>query len=63
MGTSAPVTWPRSAPGAAVTIKGRKKDVIIRNGENISAKEIEDLLYEHPAVRGGGCSWAQCPDR
>jgi len=30
---------------------GRKKDVIIRNGENISAKEIEDLLYEHPAVQ------------
>ena len=37
--------------GGAVTIKGRKKDMIIRNGENISAKEIEDLLYEHPAVR------------
>jgi cyclohexanecarboxylate-CoA ligase len=38
-------------PRGAVTIMGRKKDVIIRNGENISAKEIEDLLYEHPAVR------------
>ena len=35
----------------AVTIKGRKKDIILRNGENISAKEIEDLLYEHPAVK------------
>jgi cyclohexanecarboxylate-CoA ligase len=34
----------------AVTIQGRLKDIIIRNGENISAKEIEDLLYEHPAV-------------
>jgi len=41
----------RLGPGGAVTIMGRKKDVIIRNGENISAKEIEDLLYEHPAVR------------
>ena len=30
---------------------GRLKDVIIRNGENISAKEIEDLLFAHPAVR------------
>ncbi len=33
-----------------VTITGRLKDVIIRNGENISAKEVEDLLYTHPAV-------------
>ena len=33
-----------------VVITGRLKDVIIRNAENISAKEIEDLLYEHPKV-------------
>jgi acyl-CoA synthetase (AMP-forming)/AMP-acid ligase II len=33
-----------------VTITGRLKDVIIRHGENISAKEVEDLLYGHPAV-------------
>jgi acyl-CoA synthetase (AMP-forming)/AMP-acid ligase II len=33
-----------------ITITGRLKDVIIRNGENISAKEIEDLLYTHPKV-------------
>jgi len=33
-----------------VTITGRLKDVIIRHGENISAKEVEDLLYEHAAV-------------
>jgi len=33
-----------------VTITGRLKDVIIRKGENISAKEIEDLLFDHPAV-------------
>jgi len=31
-------------------ITGRLKDVIIRKGENVSAKEIEDLLYEHPKV-------------
>ena len=31
-------------------ITGRIKDVIIRKGENISAKEIEDLLFGHPAV-------------
>jgi cyclohexanecarboxylate-CoA ligase len=26
------------------------KDIIIRKGENISAKELEDLLYAHPKV-------------
>ncbi|NLR72019.1 AMP-binding protein [Novosphingobium sp. ERN07] len=35
----------------AVTITGRKKDLIIRGGENISAKEIEDVLHTHPAVK------------
>ena len=34
-----------------VTITGRLKDVIIRKGENIPAKEVEDLLYTHPKVR------------
>src|SRR5947209_2227334 len=33
-----------------VVITGRLKDVIIRKGENISAKEIEDLLYTHEKV-------------
>jgi cyclohexanecarboxylate-CoA ligase len=33
-----------------VTLTGRLKDVIVRKGENISAKEIEDLLYTHPKV-------------
>lgn len=32
-------------------ITGRLKDVIIRKGENVSAKEVEDLLYEHERVR------------
>ena len=31
-------------------ITGRIKDLIIRGGENISPKEIEDCLREHPAV-------------
>ena len=34
-----------------VVITGRLKDIIIRNGENISAKEVEDLLYTHPSVQ------------
>ena len=33
-----------------VTITGRIKDLIIRGGENIAPKEIEDRLREHPAV-------------
>ncbi len=34
-----------------LTITGRIKDIIIRRGEKFSAKEIEDLLFEHPKVR------------
>jgi cyclohexanecarboxylate-CoA ligase len=33
-----------------LTITGRKKDLIIRGGENISAREIEDVLIRHPAI-------------
>jgi acyl-CoA synthetase (AMP-forming)/AMP-acid ligase II len=33
-----------------VTVTGRIKDIIIRNAENISALEIENALYQHPAV-------------
>jgi non-ribosomal peptide synthetase component E (peptide arylation enzyme) len=40
----------RTANGALV-ITGRKKDLIIRGGENISAKEIEDILIDHPGIR------------
>jgi long-chain acyl-CoA synthetase len=31
-------------------IVDRKKDIIIRGGENISCQEVEAALYEHPAV-------------
>jgi non-ribosomal peptide synthetase component E (peptide arylation enzyme) len=31
-------------------VVGRRKDIIIRGGENISPLEIEDLLFRHPAV-------------
>ena len=33
-----------------LSLTGRLKDIIIRKGENVSAKEVEDLLYKHPAV-------------
>lgn len=37
-------------PSGHLVLTGRLKDIIIRKGENISAKEIEDLLARHPAV-------------
>jgi fatty-acyl-CoA synthase len=33
-----------------VNIVGRIKDIIIRGGENISPREIEEYLYTHPAI-------------
>ena len=33
-----------------IVITGRIKDIIIRKGENVSAKEVEDTLYGHPDV-------------
>jgi len=33
-----------------ITISGRMKDLIIRGGENISPKEIEDFLYTYPNI-------------
>lgn len=37
-------------PDGHLALTGRLKDVIIRKGENISAKEVEDLLFAHPKV-------------
>ncbi len=36
--------------GGYLYITGRKKDIIIRGGENISPGEIENALEEHPAI-------------
>ena len=33
-----------------IVISGRKKEIIIRNGENISPKEVEDTLILHPDI-------------
>ena len=33
-----------------LTLTGRVKDIIIRKGENIPAKEVEDVLFAHPSV-------------
>ena len=39
-------TW----AGDALVVTGRAKDIIIRNGENISPKEVEDILIGHPDI-------------
>ncbi len=36
--------------GGYLAISDRKKDVIISGGENVSSIEVEDCLYQHPAV-------------
>ena len=41
----------RLTEAGAVVVTGRKKDLINRGGEKISAKEVEDLLHAHPGVR------------
>jgi acyl-CoA synthetase (AMP-forming)/AMP-acid ligase II len=40
----------RLMDGDHLVVTGRIKDLIIRNGENISPKEIEDLLVSHPGI-------------
>jgi acyl-CoA synthetase (AMP-forming)/AMP-acid ligase II len=36
--------------GDSLVVTGRAKDLIIRNGENISPKEVEDILIGHPGI-------------
>jgi acyl-CoA synthetase (AMP-forming)/AMP-acid ligase II len=48
-------------PDGHVVLTGRLKDVIIRKGENISAQEIEHVLYAHPKV--GDVAVIGLPDR
>ena len=48
-------------PDGHLVLTGRLKDIIIRKGENIAAKEIEDLLYAHPKV--GDVAVIGLPDR
>ncbi len=43
-----------------VTVVGRRKDIIIRKGENISAKEIEDLVLDLEQIRQ--CAVIGVPD-
>ena len=46
-----------------VRLTGRVKDVIIRKGENVSAREIEDVLYAHPKVGAAAVIGLPDPER
>ena len=45
----------RQHPSGRYMVEGRKKDVINRGGEKISAEEIENLILQHPAVQNVAC--------
>jgi fatty-acyl-CoA synthase len=47
-------------PDGYVRIRDRSKDIIISGGENISSIEVEDALYQHPAVVA--CAVVAAPD-
>src|SRR6267154_2560529 len=43
-------------------VEGRKKDLINRGGEKISAEEVENLILSHPAVKNVACIAVPDPD-
>ena len=45
----------RRHPSGNYIVEGRKKDLINRGGEKISAEEIENLILTHPAVQNVAC--------
>ncbi|MEO1818237.1 AMP-binding protein [Pseudomonas sp.] len=45
----------RRLPSGNYVVEGRKKDLINRGGEKISAEEIENLILAHPAVQNVAC--------
>ncbi len=45
----------RRHPSGNYMVEGRKKDLINRGGEKISAEEIENLILAHPAVKNVAC--------
>jgi len=45
----------RQHPSGNYIVEGRKKDLINRGGEKISAEEIENLILSHPSVKDVSC--------
>jgi 2,3-dihydroxybenzoate-AMP ligase len=52
----------RQHPSGNYMVEGRKKDLINRGGEKISAEEIENLILQHPAVQNVACVAMPDPD-
>jgi len=52
----------RLHPSGNYVVEGRKKDLINRGGEKISAEEIENLILSHPAVQNIACVAMPDPD-
>ena len=54
-------------PDGYVQLKDRSKDIIISGGENISSIEVEDALYQHPAIEAAAVvampheKWGETP--
>jgi 2,3-dihydroxybenzoate-AMP ligase len=45
----------RQHPSGNYLVEGRRKDLINRGGEKISAEEVENLILSHPAVQNVAC--------
>jgi 2,3-dihydroxybenzoate-AMP ligase len=45
----------REHPSGNYIVEGRKKDLINRGGEKISAEEVENLILSHPSVKNVAC--------
>jgi len=52
----------RQHPSGNYMVEGRKKDLINRGGEKISAEEVENLILSHPAVKNVACIAVPDPD-
>ncbi|WP_051399849.1 (2,3-dihydroxybenzoyl)adenylate synthase [Haloechinothrix halophila] len=52
----------RLHPSGNYVVAGRKKDLINRGGEKISAEEVENLILAHPSVMNVGCVPLPDPD-
>jgi 2,3-dihydroxybenzoate-AMP ligase len=52
----------RQHPSGNYMVEGRKKDLINRGGEKISAEEIENLILQHQAVQNVACIAVPDPD-
>jgi 2,3-dihydroxybenzoate-AMP ligase len=52
----------RQHPSGNFMVEGRKKDLINRGGEKISAEEVENLILSHPAIKNVACIAVPDPD-